>query len=59
MLTISQDLVTDKLDAGKIIKSISTHIQGGGGGQSFFATAGGKKASGIDTALSALDEFLL
>ena len=58
MLTISQDLVTDKLDAGKIIKSISSHIQGGGGGQSFFATAGGKKASGIDTALSALDEFL-
>jgi alanyl-tRNA synthetase len=58
MLTISQNIVSETLDAGKIIKSISSYIQGGGGGQSFFATAGGKNASGIDDAILALKEFV-
>ena len=40
---LSENLVDDKnLNASKIIKDISHHIQGGGGGQAFFATAGGK-----------------
>jgi len=58
MLAISQSIVTDDLHAGKIIKSISSHIQGGGGGQAFFATAGGKNPSGIEKALNALEEYL-
>ena len=45
--------------ANAIIKEISPHIQGGGGGQPFFATAGGKNPSGIAAALSAAKDLLL
>ena len=47
-----------KLDAGKIIREISKHIQGGGGGQAFFATAGGKKPEGIAAALKNAKEII-
>jgi len=51
VVAISDNLVSERgLNAGKIIKEISQHIKGGGGGQPFLATAGGKDASGIDAA---------
>lgn len=57
---ISKNLVTSKnLDAGKIVRELGKHIQGGGGGQSHFATAGGKNALGIDQALQAAKEMML
>ncbi len=51
-IAISDKLVEDKgLDASKIIKDLAKHIQGGGGGQKFFATAAGKNAAGLKEVL--------
>ena len=51
---ISKSLVAEQSkDAGKIIKVLGEYIQGGGGGQPFFATAGGKNNEGIAKALEA------
>lgn len=51
-LIISENLVTDhNLHAGKLVKEFAKHIQGGGGGQPFFATAGGRFSAGIPKAL--------
>ncbi len=48
-----------KLQANTIIKEIGQHIQGGGGGQPFFATAGGKNPNGIQNALEAAKKWVL
>lgn len=47
-----------KLDAGKIIKEISAVINGGGGGQPHFATAGGTKPEGLTKAIAIAKEKL-
>jgi alanyl-tRNA synthetase len=57
VVMIAEELTRQKgLKANEIIRTISGHIKGGGGGQSFFATAGGRDPEGIQPALdSAVD----
>ncbi|NND24887.1 MAG: alanine--tRNA ligase, partial [Flavobacteriaceae bacterium] len=56
---ISKELASAKqLDAGKIVRELGKFIQGGGGGQPFFATAGGKNPDGIKQALEAVRDYL-
>ena len=56
---ISKSLAEDRdLNAGQIVRELGKHIKGGGGGQAFFATAGGKDPSGIPAALERVEEFV-
>lgn len=52
MVAISESLTkTKNLHAGNMIRELAKEIKGGGGGQAFFATAGGKDAKGLDKAI--------
>lgn len=49
---ISENLVKERgLNAGSIIRDLAKEINGGGGGQPFYATAGGKNLDGLDNAI--------
>jgi alanyl-tRNA synthetase len=55
---LSKSLVSEEgKDADKIIRALGQYIQGGGGGQAFFSTAGGKRLEGIPEALSAAEKL--
>ena len=59
MLTINQELSKEKgYHAGKMVKELAKSIRGGGGGQAFFATAGGQDASGLQEAIDKLESLL-
>ncbi|WP_124980896.1 alanine--tRNA ligase [Nonlabens xiamenensis] len=57
---ISKNLVEEKgLNAGQLVRSLGKHIQGGGGGQAHFATAGGKNPAGIPAALKEAEDLII
>ncbi len=57
MILVSKD-ITDKYQAGTMIREAAKSIQGGGGGQPFFATAGGKNPAGIEQAIAAVKDMI-
>ncbi|MEL6926390.1 MAG: DHHA1 domain-containing protein, partial [Bacteroidota bacterium] len=58
-VTISKNLVDEKsLHAGNMIRELARDIKGGGGGQPFFATAGGSDASGLEKAIERAKEMI-
>ncbi len=59
-ISIAKNLVEERgLNAGNIVREVAKHINGGGGGQPFLATAGGKDANGLDAALKQAQDFIL
>jgi len=61
MLTcyISKDLANEKgYNAGTVVRELGKYIHGGGGGQNFFATAGGKNPGGIPKVLEKAIEYI-
>ncbi|MDP5107168.1 MAG: alanine--tRNA ligase [Polaribacter sp.] len=62
MLTcyISKELANERgYDAGKVVRELGKLIHGGGGGQNFYATAGGKNPGGIPKALERAQDYLV
>jgi alanyl-tRNA synthetase len=51
-IIVSDSVISEKgINASNLVREVSEYIQGGGGGQSFFATAGGKNTSGLSAAI--------
>ncbi|WP_346861682.1 alanine--tRNA ligase [uncultured Draconibacterium sp.] len=58
-IMISDNIVAEKgLNAGQIVREAGKEIKGGGGGQPFYATAGGKDVSGLEAAIEKALSFL-
>ncbi len=58
-IVISKTLVDSKgLHAGNMVRELAKEIKGGGGGQPFFATAGGKDLSGLDRAIAKAKDMI-
>lgn len=58
IIMLSQDLVKKGKNAGSIVREASKLIQGSGGGQPFFATAGGKNTEAIQDAILKAKELI-
>ena len=58
LIVLGQNRVDAGLNAGQMVRTLGKEIQGGGGGQPHFATAGGKNPDGLDKALSLAKELI-
>lgn len=59
-IMLSNDLVNDfGLNAGQIVRDAAQEIKGGGGGQPFFATAGGSDPEGIERAIEKAEKLIM
>ncbi len=59
-IVISDNVVKEKhLNASEIVREAAKYMQGGGGGQPFFATAGGKKIEGLEDAIKAARSIIV
>ena len=58
LIVLGQARIDAGLNAGQMVRTLGKEIQGGGGGQPHFATAGGKNPDGLDKALSVAKEML-
>lgn len=57
-VVVNEELIESKgLNAGSIVRELAKEIQGGGGGQPFFATAGGKDINGLSRVLEKAKGF--
>ena len=57
---ISENVAESRnLNAGKIVRELAVEIQGSGGGQAFYATAGGKKPEGLGAALQQAEKIIV
>lgn len=58
LIVLGDQRVAGGLNAGQMVRTLGKEIQGGGGGQPHFATAGGKNPDGIDKALALAKEMI-
>ena len=58
-IMLGDDVVAKGVDAGATVREAAKAIQGGGGGQKFFATAGGKNPAGLTEAIEKAKALIL
>ncbi|MBP3482129.1 MAG: alanine--tRNA ligase [Alistipes sp.] len=59
MVMLGDEIVEKGVDAGAVVREAAKLINGGGGGQKFFATAGGKNAEGLQQAIDKAVEIIM
>ena len=58
-VTVGDNLVKAGVKAGDVVRTAAKEMQGGGGGQPFYATAGGKNPEGLEKAIAVAEEMIL
>ena len=58
-IMLGDDVVAKGIDAGAVVREAAKLINGGGGGQKFFATAGGKNPDGLQAAIDKAVEIIM
>ena len=58
-VAVGDNLVKAGVKAGDVVRNAAKEMQGGGGGQPFYATAGGKNPEGLERAIAVAEEMIL